>query len=62
MKEVVDYSFEFLQYKKEGTLSKHRKVYNQKICSRCEHKIIKLYIGQGKRATYICENCQRLKK
>lgn len=60
--EVVDYSFEFLQYKKEGTLSKHWKAYNQKSCSRCKHKIVKLYIGKGKRATYICENCQRLKK
>ena len=62
MKEVVDYSFEFLQYKKVGTLSKHWKAYNQKTCSRCKHKIIKLYIGKGKRATYICENCQRLKR
>ena len=62
MKEVVDYSFEFLQYKKAGTLSKHWKAYNQKTCSRCKHKIIKLYIGKGKRATYICENCQRLKR
>ena len=62
MKEVVNYSFEFLQYKKEGTLSKHWKAYNQKTCSRCKHKIVKLYIGKGKRATYICENCQKLKK
>ena len=62
MKEVVDYSFEFLQYKKAGTLSKHWKAYNQKTCSRCKHKIVKLYIGKGKRATYICENCQRLKR
>ena len=62
MKEVVNYSFEFLQYKKEGTLSKHWKAYNQKSCSRCKHKIVKLYIGKGKRATYICGNCQKLKK
>ena len=62
MKEVVAYSFKFLQYKKEGTLSKHWKAYNQKTCSRCKHKIVKLYIGKGKRATYICENCQRIKK
>ena len=62
IKEVVNYSFEFLQYKKEGTLSKHWKAYNQKSCCRCKHKIVKGYIGKGKRATYTCENCQKLKK
>lgn len=61
MEEVVKYSFEFLQYRKQGTLSKHWQAYNQKICSRCKHKIVKLEVGKGKRATYVCENCQKLK-
>ena len=61
LKEVVDYPLEFLQYKKEGTLSKHWKAYNQKVCSRCKNKIEKSYVGKGKRASYICAYCQKLK-
>ena len=61
MQEVVRYSSEFLQQIKQGTLSKNWKAYNQKICSRCKHKIEKLEIGKGKRATYVCENCQKSK-
>ena len=41
MREVVVYSFEFLKYRKEGTLAKHWKAYNQKLCSRCKNKIVK---------------------
>lgn len=61
LKDVVEYSFEFLKYKKESTLSKHWKAYNQKSCSRCDNEIIKIYIGKGKRASFICKNCQKLK-
>ena len=59
MQEVVKYSFEFLQQRKEGTLSKNWKAYNQKICSRCKHTIEKLEVGKGKRASYVCKNCQK---
>ena len=61
MQEVINYSFEFLQQKKQGIFSKNWKAYNQKICSRCKHTIEKLEAGKGKRATYVCKNCQKLK-
>ena len=62
MKEVVVYPFEFLKYRKEGTLAKHWNAYNQKTCSRCNNKIIKSYLGKGKRASFFCVYCQILKK
>lgn len=61
IKTAVAYSFEFLEYKKQGTLSKHWKAYNQKICSRCQNAITKLYLGKGKRASFVCEHCQQIK-
>lgn len=60
MEEVVNYSFEFLQYRKEGTLSKHWNAYEQKICSRCNNDLIKKNVGKRKRGSYFCENCQKL--
>ena len=62
MKEVVVYPLEFLKYRKEGTLAKYWKAYNQKLCSRCKNKIVKSYLGKGKRASFFCEHCQILKK
>ena len=58
MKAVVAYSFEFLEYKKEGTLSKHWHAYQQEICSRCKGQIVKEDMGKGKRGTYFCPHCQ----
>jgi endonuclease VIII len=58
LKEVVKYPFEFLKFRKEGTLSKHWSAYNQKKCKRCNNKILKKYTGKTKRASYYCEYCQ----
>jgi endonuclease VIII len=60
MDELVKYSFEFLQYRKEGTLSKHWNAYEQKICKRCKNDITKQNTGKRKRGSYFCENCQKL--
>ncbi|MCY7292643.1 MAG: endonuclease [Ferruginibacter sp.] len=60
MKEVVIYSFEFLKYRKEETLSKHWNAYSQKICSRCNNAITKKNTGKGKRTSYYCGYCQKI--
>ena len=62
MKEVVNYSFIFLEQKKEGSLSRNWNAYEQKECSRCKGQIIKEEMGKGKRVTYFCPHCQPLKK
>jgi endonuclease VIII len=53
-----NYSFDFLKWKKENTLSKHWEVYNQKECP-LKHKIEKKELGKTHRQTYFCEKCQK---
>ena len=57
IKETRKYSFNFLKWKKEDSLSKHWKVYRQKVCEN-GHKIIKKELGKTHRQTYFCEACQ----
>jgi endonuclease-8 len=59
IKEARDYSFDFLKWKKENTLSKHWQVYNQKECP-LKHKIEKKELGKTHRQTYYCKKCQKL--
>jgi endonuclease VIII len=61
MAEIVRYSFEFLQCKKQDILSYHWNAYSQKKCKRCYNDIIKKNIGKRKRVSYYCEYCQKLK-
>ena len=56
--EARKYSFEFLEWKKAGTLKRHWEAYTKKTCKRCELPFNKKYIGRTKRRTYYCENCQ----
>lgn len=58
IKEAQRYSFDFLKWKKENTLSKHWEVYQQKICAR-EHKVTKKALGKTNRQTYVCNDCQK---
>lgn len=60
MKETVKYSFEFLEQKQKGILSKNWHAYNQTECSRCGGPIIKEEMGKGKRGTFYCPHCQVL--
>lgn len=58
IKQAVQYSFEFLEQKKEGTLKKHWKVYAQKKCPRDGNTIRKEYLGKASRRTFYCTQCQ----
>ena len=58
LKEASNYSYDFLKWKKELTLSKHWLAYTKKKCSRCDLPFIKKYCGKTKRRTYFCTNCQ----
>jgi endonuclease VIII len=62
VKEARDYSFDFLKWKKEFVLKKHWLAYAKKICSRCNIPLIKRHLGETKRRTFFCENCQVLYK
>lgn len=60
IKEAVNYSFDFLEWKKKFTLKKHWLAHTKKHCKRCNLPIEKKYAGQTKRRTFFCTNCQVL--
>lgn len=60
IKEARNYSFDFLEWKKEYTLKKHWLAHTKKTCPRCEIPIIKKYTGKTNRRSFFCTNCQEL--
>ena len=58
--EARNYSFEFLEWKREFTLKKHWLVHTKSICPICGQKLIKKKTGIGKRRSFYCENDQKL--
>lgn len=58
IKEVRNYSFDFLTWKKKYVLRKHWLAHTKKTCHRCNLPLIKKYLGKTKRRTFFCENCQ----
>lgn len=60
IREVRNYSFDFLQWKKEYTLKKHWLAHTKKKCLRCNLPIIKEHLGKTKRRSFFCPNCQQL--
>jgi endonuclease-8 len=60
IKEVREYSFDFLEWKKQFVLKKHWLVHTKRICLREGSKIIKEYLGRTHRRTFYCDSCQVL--
>lgn len=60
IKEVRQYAFEFLEWKKEFTLKQHWLAHTKKICPRCHIPFIKSYTGKTNRRSFFCDNCQVL--
>ncbi|MDM1557288.1 MULTISPECIES: DNA-formamidopyrimidine glycosylase family protein [Chryseobacterium] len=60
IKEARNYSFEFLEWKREFTLKKHWLVHTKSNCPICGQKLIKKKTGIGKRRSFYCENDQKL--
>ncbi|MDF2432374.1 MAG: endonuclease [Mucilaginibacter sp.] len=58
--EAVNYSFDFLKWKKEFTLKKHWLAYHQKMCPRDKVPFLKANTGKGRRTSYYCPVCQVL--
>ena len=62
VKEAVNYSYDFLEWKKEFTLKKHWLVHTKKVCPVCGGPVIKEYMGKTNRRTFFCPHCQELYK
>jgi len=58
VKEVHNYAYDFLEWKKKFVLRQHWLAHTKKTCKRCELPLIKKYMGKTKRRTFFCENCQ----
>jgi len=58
--EARNYSFDFLQWKRDFVLKKHWLAHTKKICPKCGNKMIKKQTGQGKRRSFYCETDQKL--
>lgn len=58
IKEARNYSFDFLEWKKEYTLRKHWLAHTKKFCSRDGSPIIKKHLGKTNRRTFYCKTCQ----
>ncbi|HEV8286759.1 MAG TPA: DNA-formamidopyrimidine glycosylase family protein [Chitinophagaceae bacterium] len=58
--EARQYSFDFLEWKKQYVLKKHWLVHTKTFCPRDGSKIIKEYLGRTHRRTFFCNTCQIL--
>jgi endonuclease-8 len=62
VKEAVQYSFEFYEWKKAFVLKQHWLIYNQKTCPRDHVPFKRQEMGRTKRKTFYCTICQQLYK
>ncbi len=60
IREVRNYSFDFLKWKKAYVLRKHWLAHTKRTCVRCNIPLIKEYMGKQNRRTFFCERCQVL--
>lgn len=60
--EAVNYSFDFLIWKKEFTLKKHWLAHTKKVCPRDKTPLIKKHLGKSNRRSFFCTVCQTLYK
>lgn len=57
--EARNYTFDFLKWKREGTLRAHWLAYTKNVCSRDGDHLHKEYVGETKRRTFFCNTCQK---
>ena len=60
--ETVNYSFDFLKWKKEFTLKKHWLAHTKMVCPRDNVPFIKKHLGKTNRRSFYCTVCQTLYK
>jgi len=58
VREARQYSFDFLEWKKQYVLRKHWLAHNRSICASCGSKLTRAYLGVTDRRTFYCERCQ----
>ncbi|MDF3013781.1 MAG: endonuclease [Cellvibrio sp.] len=59
VKQARQYSFEFLEWKKQYVLREHWLAHNKRACPRCNIPYTKAYLGKTNRRSFFCEKCQK---
>lgn len=60
IEEARNYSFEFLEWKRNYELKKHWLAHTKKVCLRCDLPFEKRHTGKKDRRSFFCTKCQRL--
>lgn len=64
LRELVEqarqYSFDFLEWKKQFVLRKHWLAHTKRTCPRCNIPLRKAHLGRTNRRSFWCDNCQLL--
>ncbi len=60
LKELVTYSYQFLEWRKRGEFQRHWEANARKLCPRDKVPFIKAYLGENQRRSYYCTQCQVL--
>lgn len=59
VEQARQYSFEFLEWKKQFVLKQHWLAHTKSICPRCDLPFKKGKLGRSQRRSFYCEQCQR---
>ena len=60
IREARNYSFDFLEWKKQYVLRKHWLAHTKITCPRCNIPFVKKHLGKTNRRSFYCNNCQLL--
>ncbi|MGE5395276.1 MAG: DNA-formamidopyrimidine glycosylase family protein [Candidatus Saccharibacteria bacterium] len=60
IEEARNYSFEFLEWKRNYELKKHWLAHTKKVCLRCDLPLVKKHTGKKDRRSFFCTKCQKL--
>jgi endonuclease-8 len=59
VEEARQYSFDFLEWKRQYVLKQHWLAHAKKICPRCDIPLSKAHLGRTNRRSFFCERCQK---
>jgi endonuclease VIII len=59
VEQAREYSFDFLEWKKQYVLKKHWLAHAKQTCPRCDIKFSKGKLGRSARRSFYCERCQK---
>ncbi len=60
LKQLIVYSYEFLEWRKANVFRQHWLINARKLCPRDNTLFVKTYMGENERRTYYCPVCQVL--